>query len=96
MAMTAWAAKFCTSAICLRRGLRQRIEYRLKVKGRMADDFEHVGGGGLLLQRFAQFIEQPRVLDGDDGSKVLYQRNIPAELAACCGVQPDETVRSDK
>jgi hypothetical protein len=27
----------------------------------------HVGGGGLLLQRFAQFVEQARVLDGDDG-----------------------------
>ena len=24
-------------------------------------------GGGLLLQRLAQLVEQPRVLDGDDG-----------------------------
>src|SRR5262249_6481679 len=43
-------------------------------KGRAADDLEHVGGGGLLLQRFgevvralAQLVQQPRVLDGDDG-----------------------------
>jgi hypothetical protein len=29
--------------------------------------FERVGGGGLLLQRFAQLVEQPGVFDGDDG-----------------------------
>ena len=28
---------------------------------------EHVRGGGLLLQRFTQFVEQPGVLDRDDG-----------------------------
>src|SRR6516162_757862 len=47
--------------------LDQRIQHRLKIESRAADDLEHVGGGGLLLQRFAQLIEQPRVLDGDDG-----------------------------
>ena len=50
-----------------RRRLDQRIEHRLQVEGRAADDLEHVGGGGLLLQRFAQLVEQARVLDGDDG-----------------------------
>ena len=45
----------------------QRIKHDLQIKGRAADDLEHVGGGGLLLQQFAQFIEQARVLDGDDG-----------------------------
>ena len=45
----------------------QRIEHGLQIEGRAADDLEHVGGGGLLLQRFAQLVEQPRVLDGDDG-----------------------------
>ena len=50
-----------------RRRLDQRIEHRLQIEGRAADDLEHVGGGGLLLQRFAQLVEQPRVLDGDDG-----------------------------
>ena len=35
--------------------------------GELRDDLEHVGGRGLLLQRFAQLVEQPRVLDGDDG-----------------------------
>ena len=29
----------------------QRVEHRLQVEGRAADDLEHVGGGGLLLQR---------------------------------------------
>ena len=47
--------------------LDQCIEHRLQVEGRAADDLEHVGGGGLLLQRFAQLVEQAGVLDGDDG-----------------------------
>src|SRR5262249_13238304 len=29
------------------------LENRLQIERRAADDFEHVGGGGLLLQRFA-------------------------------------------
>src|SRR6202035_5921230 len=45
----------------------QRIEHCLQIEGRTADDLEHVGSGGLLLQRLPQFVEQPRVLDGDDG-----------------------------
>src|SRR6202022_3220671 len=45
----------------------QRVEHRLQVEGRAADDLEHVGGGGLLLQRFTQLVEQTEVLDGDDG-----------------------------
>ena len=49
------------------RGLDQRIEHRLQIESRAADHLEHVGGGGLLLQRFAQLVEQAGVLDGDDG-----------------------------
>ena len=45
----------------------KRIEHGLQIERRAADDLEHVGGGGLLLQRLPQFVEQPRVLDGDDG-----------------------------
>ena len=30
--------------------LHQRVEHRLEVDRRAADDLEHVGGGGLLLQ----------------------------------------------
>ena len=45
----------------------ERVEHRLQVESRAANDLEHVGSGGLLLKRFAQLVEQPRVLDGDDG-----------------------------
>src|SRR5262249_42471840 len=45
----------------------QRVEHGLQIESRPADDLEHIGGGGMLLQRFAQLVEQARVLDGDDG-----------------------------
>jgi len=32
----------------------QRIKHDLQIKGRAADYLEHVGGGGLLLQRLTQ------------------------------------------
>ena len=50
------------------------IEHRLHVRGRAADDAEHLGCRSLMLQGLAQFrvalldlFEQPHVLDGDDG-----------------------------
>src|SRR5262249_59396306 len=43
------------------------MEHRLQFTRRTADDLEHVGGGGLLLQRLPQLVEQTCVLDGDDG-----------------------------
>ena len=49
------------------RRLCQRVEHRLEIKTRAANDLEHLGGGCLLLQRFAQLVEQPRILDGDHG-----------------------------
>ena len=60
------------------RRLDQRIEHRLQIERRAADDLEHVGGRGLLLERFAQLVEQPRVLDGDDGlrGEVLDQLDL--------------------
>ena len=39
-----------------RRRLDEGVEHRLQIEGRAADDLEHVGGGGLLLQRFAQIV----------------------------------------
>ena len=45
----------------------QGIEHGPEIERRAADDLEDLGGGGLLLQRFAQLVEQPSVLDGDDG-----------------------------
>src|SRR5262249_33672764 len=35
-------------------GLDERLEHGLQVEGRAADDLEHIGGGGLLLQGFGQ------------------------------------------
>src|SRR5262245_19624788 len=59
------AAKAC-------RRLGERVEHRLQIESRAADDLEHVGGGSLLLQRFGELaraclrvIEQPHVLDRD-------------------------------
>ena len=50
------------------------VEHRLHVRRRAADDAEHLGRCRLMLQRLAQFriallqfLEQPHVLDGDDG-----------------------------
>ena len=39
-----------------RRRFDQRIEHGLQIEGRAADYLEHVGGGGLLLERFAQLV----------------------------------------
>src|SRR5262249_3740854 len=39
------------------RRLRQRIEHRLEIETRAANDLEYLGGGCLLLQRFALLIE---------------------------------------
>src|SRR6516164_7875686 len=55
-----------TFSIASRR-FHERIEHRLQVERRTADDLEHVGGRGLLLQRLAQLVQQARVLDGNDG-----------------------------
>jgi hypothetical protein len=59
------AAKAC-------RRLGERVEHRLQIEGRAADDLEHVGRGSLLLQRFGELaraclhvVEQPHVLDRD-------------------------------
>ena len=50
------------------------VKHRLHVRGRAADDAEHLGRRRLMLQRLAQFrvafldfFEQPHVLDSDDG-----------------------------
>src|SRR5262245_55315547 len=60
------------------RGLCKRVEYRLQIKRGATDYLEHVGGGGLLLERFAQLVEQARVLDGDDGlrGEIREQRDL--------------------
>ena len=35
----------------------ERLQHRLEIEGRAADDLEYVGGGRLLLQGFAQLVE---------------------------------------
>src|SRR5262245_12134675 len=47
--------------------LDEGVQHRLQVKRRAADHLEHVGRGGLLLQRLAQFINETGILDRDDG-----------------------------
>src|SRR5215470_2096774 len=60
------------------RRLDQRVKYRLQVEGRAADHLENIGGRRLLLQGFAQLIEQARVLDGNNGlgGKILHQLDL--------------------
>ena len=44
---------------------------------RRIDDLQHLGGGGLLLQRLVLFPDEPRVLDAqlvDASLKVVYAR----------------------
>src|SRR5215468_6349814 len=50
------------------------IKHRLNVRRRAADNAQHLGCCGLILQRFAQFgvafldlLEQPNVLDSNHG-----------------------------
>src|SRR5262245_54029139 len=72
--------------------LQGRVQDDLHVKRRPADDLEDLGGGGLLLKRFTQLIEQPCVLDGDDGlcGEILNQLDL------LVGEQPDFlTVQKD-
>ena len=61
------------------------LEHGLQLARRAADDLEHLRRRGLLLQRFAeivgalaQLVEQPGVLDGDDGlgGEVLHQLDL--------------------
>jgi len=52
-------AKEQIAELCLAESRRVRqhgLEHGLQVAGRARDDAQHLGGGGLLLQRFAQFV----------------------------------------
>src|SRR5204863_5656493 len=55
-----------------------RVEHRREVAGRGIDNPQHLGGRGLLLQRFARLGDQPRVFHRDDRLRreVLEQRNL--------------------
>src|SRR5580700_8968982 len=58
--------------------LQHGLKNWLEVAGRFRNDLQHLRCRCLLLQRLAQFIEQPRVLDGDDGlgGEVSEQLNL--------------------
>src|SRR5215831_12033852 len=58
------------------RRLHQRVQNDLQIEGRAADDLEHIGGGGLLLQQLAQLVEQPRIFDGYDGLRCKVAQQI--------------------
>ena len=67
------------------RVLQHGLEHRLQLARRTADDLQHLGGRGLLLQRLAQIVgalaqlvEQPGILDGDHGlrGEVLDQLDL--------------------
>src|SRR5262245_31777510 len=73
------------SAADTHRIFQHSFKYRLQFAGRFADDLQHFRGRRLLLKRFAQiicalmqFVEEPRVLDGDDGlcGEVLDQLDL--------------------
>ena len=51
----------------MHRFFEHRIEHGGECAGRRADDPQHIRRGRLLLQGLSQFIEEPRVLNGDDG-----------------------------
>jgi len=68
------------------RRLAHRIEHRLQIEGRAADDLEHIAGRGLVFERFfevaragLQFAEKPRVLNRDDRlvGKGAHQLDLP-------------------
>src|SRR5262245_1255249 len=70
-----------------------RIEHRLYVGRRAADDLEHLGGSCLLLQRLFGLIEQPHVLDSDDGlvGESLEQRDLLVGKRPCgCPANGDD------
>src|SRR5262249_61746415 len=67
------------------RVLDQRLQDRLEVEGRAADDLEYLAGGRLLLQGLGQLavaglqlLEEAHVLDGDRGlgRERLQERNL--------------------
>ena len=69
-----------------RRGIDERVENRLQIECRAADDFQHVAGRGLAFEQFlqiarafAQFGQEPRVLDRDDRvvGEGVHQLDLP-------------------
>src|SRR5438094_566991 len=73
------------------RALADRVQHRLDIRGRAADDAQDLGGSRLVLQRLAEggvslhkLMEQPHVLDGDH--RLVRERLQQGNLIACEGV----------
>src|SRR5207237_3374933 len=67
------------------RSLDYRVEHRLQVESRAADDLQHITRRGLIFERLleiaralTQFIQEPRVFHCDDrlGCEVLQERDL--------------------
>jgi hypothetical protein len=85
------------------RGLDQCREHRVKIERRAADDLEHVGGRGLLLQRFTQvlrarlnLLEQPHILDGDHGLVGEGLEQLDVMVDERTGLNPRYTDQADR
>src|SRR6516162_6259708 len=101
--MKVQSAKIClakTRSVC-----KHGVKYRGELARRTRYDTQHLRGSRLLLQRItqiggalAQLVEQPHVLDGDDGlgGKVADQFNLlvgeGADLLAINGDRTDQLV----
>ena len=75
------------------RRLDQSVENRLQVERRAADDLENIGGGGLLLERLTQLLQQTRIFDRDHRlvGKRLHQLDLPgAERARFSTLQGED------
>ena len=76
--------------------LDKRVEHRLQIKSRPADNLEHVGGGRLLLQRLAQLIEQARILDGYNRLCGEIRNELNLLVAECEDLLPINTDDADQ
>src|SRR5205823_14993279 len=61
-----------------------------------ADDLQHVGGRGLLLQRFAQLVQQPSVLDRDDGLRSEIRNQFDLLVCERANFLTEDTERANE
>jgi hypothetical protein len=103
--MEGYAPKVCSLIHVKRAGrrltdarrIRQHgIEYRLEFARRTRDNLEYICRGSLLLQGFAQFSEQPCILDGDNCLSCEIFNQLYLFAREKTGFQLEETQRSDQ
>src|SRR6516162_5572191 len=58
--------------------LQDRVKYWREISGRRIDDLQHLGGGGLPLERLARLGDEARILHRDHSlsGKVFEQRDL--------------------